>query len=165
MLYTNVKKENQATPNKPLPTHIVPTTITCSAVAPVCLLYVIFLISHFSYLTSALWGNLHADFSYAEYARQGFFELCAVAMINLVIIIFLNLFDKKADNNTTSKAVKFFTIFMVVSTVILIVTALGKMFLYIESYGLTRLRVYTSWFMILLLICFVIIAIRTFKVA
>ena len=163
MLFTNTKRENQPSSDKPLPTHVVPTTIACSTVAPVCFLYVIFFISHFSYLTSALWGSVHADFSYAEYARQGFFELCAVAMINLIIIIFLNLFDKKSDNGLTSKAVKFFTTFMVVSTVILITTALGKMFLYIDSYGLTRLRVYTSLFMVLLLICFVIIAIRTFK--
>jgi hypothetical protein len=163
MLFTNVKRENPPSLEKPFSTHIVPVPAVCSAVAPVCLLYVMFFISHFAYLTSALFGSLHTDFSYAEYARQGFFELCAVAMINLVVIIFLNIFDKKNDDGTTAKAVKFFTMFIIVSTIILIITALGKMFLYIDTYGLTRLRVYTSWFMVLLLICFLVIAVRTFK--
>jgi len=163
MLFTNVKGENSPSAENPFPTHVLPVPVICSAVAPVCLLYAIFFISHFTYLTSALFGSLHTDFSYAEYARQGFFELCAVAFINLIIVIFLNIFDKKNENNATSKAVKFFTLFIISSTIILIITALGKMLLYIDTYGLTRLRVYTSWFMVLLLLVFLVIAIRAFN--
>ncbi|MCL2020284.1 MAG: DUF4173 domain-containing protein [Oscillospiraceae bacterium] len=161
MLFSNVKKENEPSADTPLPTHFVPVYAICAAVAPVCLLYIIFFISHFSYLTSALIGSLHADFSYAEYARQGFFELCAVAVINLLIIILLNILDKK-ENDETAKGIKFFTLFIAFSSVTLTVTALGKMLLYIGRYGLSPLRVYTSWFMVLLLICFIITAIRVF---
>ena len=35
--------------------------------------------------------------------------------------------------------------------------------MYIDYYGLTRLRVYTSWFMILLFVLFVIILLRQFR--
>ncbi|MCL1866834.1 MAG: DUF4173 domain-containing protein [Oscillospiraceae bacterium] len=163
MLYSNTSKVNDPSSDAPYSTHTLPVSIICSAVAPVCVLYVIFFISHFSYLTSALYGSLHTAFSHAQYARQGFFELCAVAVINLGIIIFLNVFDKKSEDGITSKAVKFFTSFIIISTVILIITALGKMLLYIENYGLTQLRVYTSWFMILLLMSFIVIFVKTFK--
>ncbi|MEG2083079.1 MAG: DUF4173 domain-containing protein, partial [Oscillospiraceae bacterium] len=40
---------------------------------------------------------------------------------------------------------------------------LSKMLLYIKNVGLTRLRVYTSWFMVLLALVFVYIVIQQFK--
>jgi len=156
MLFSNVKN-SVVIREMQTPTHVTPVYVICSAVTPVCVLYTVFFISHFTYLTSALFGSLHKDFSYADYARQGFFELCAVAVINLAIIIFLNLFDKRGGDGKTAKGVKFFTLFISASTLILIITALGKMFLYIGRYGLTPLRVYTSWFMVLLFISFVVI--------
>jgi len=157
MLYSNVKKENSVSYETGKTTHIMPVYAICSAAAPVCVLYTVFFISHFAYLTSALFGTLHGDFSYADYARQGFFELCAVSVINLGIIIFLNLFDKRKDGGKSAKGVIFFTVFITSATLILIITALGKMLLYIGRYGLTQLRVYTSWFMLLLFIAFVLI--------
>lgn len=42
-------------------------------------------------------------------------------------------------------------------TLALIVTALRKMLLYIDGYGLTALRVYTSWFMVLLGMVFLLV--------
>jgi hypothetical protein len=53
-------------------------------------------------------------------------------------------------------------------TLLLIATAMSKMLLYISSYGLTRLRVYTSWFMLLLFLVFLLILLwhfRTFDLA
>ncbi len=50
-----------------------------------------------------------------------------------------------------------------VFTLALIATAISKMGMYISYYGLTRLRIYTSWFMILLLLLFVIVLLRQFK--
>ena len=47
-------------------------------------------------------------------------------------------------------------------TIILIATALSKMMMYINEYGLTQLRVYTSWFMVLLAMVFVMIIIKQF---
>ena len=49
---------------------------------------------------------------------------------------------------------------MSLSTLIITAIGLSKMYMYIKAYGMTRLRVYTSWFMILLLIFFIIIIIR-----
>jgi len=45
----------------------------------------------------------------------------------------------------------------------LIITAISKMVMCINYYGLTQLRVYTTWFMIVLFFMFAVIAVRRFK--
>ena len=42
----------------------------------------------------------------------------------------------------------------------LIATALSKMFLYVDTYGLTQKRVYATWFMLLLAVSFVVVFLR-----
>jgi hypothetical protein len=58
---------------------------------------------------------------------------------------------------------KFETVALCLFTMMLIATAVSKMGMYISYYGLTQLRVYTTWFMILLFLVFVIVAARQFK--
>jgi len=41
--------------------------------------------------------------------------------------------------------------------VLLVITAMSKMALYIATYGLSRLRVYTFWFMVVLLLVFLVL--------
>jgi hypothetical protein len=50
-----------------------------------------------------------------------------------------------------------FTGLLSLLTCLLIVAAASKMLLYIDSYGLTPLRVYTTWFMALLLLVFLLL--------
>lgn len=123
---------------------------------PVCVLYVIFFFSQLSYFLSAFINKLPSDISaYSEYARRGFFQLCFVSVINLAIIIALNLFCKDNDKGCRPTSVKAMTCILSVFTLLLITTAVSKMLMYIRVYGLTPLRVYTSWFMILLFVLFV----------
>ena len=106
------------------------------------------------------------DTIYSEYARRGFFELCFVSVINLAIILALNLFCKDNNKEERPAAVKAMTCILSVFTLLLISTAVSKMFMYIRVYGLTQLRVYTSWFMLLLFVLFtsVILSVITKKV-
>ncbi len=133
-----------------------------SAVTPVCILYIIFFFVSLNYFISAFSGVLPEGYSYAEYARRGFFELSAVSAINLCIISGLNLFCPRSDGRKPG-GIKFFTVFIIVSSLVLIVTALSKMVMYIGENGLTHLRVYTSWFMVLLFILFIFILVKTYK--
>lgn len=136
--------------------------IVYTAITPICILYVLFFISQASYFLSAFAGNLPDGYTYADYARQGFFELFAVALINLGVLCFMSLFSKKAGREKT-KVLKFYSIIISVFTIILIATAMSKMVMYIDNYGLTRLRLYTSWFMVLLALTFVMVIIKQFK--
>ncbi|MCM1579644.1 MAG: DUF4173 domain-containing protein [Ruminococcus sp.] len=133
---------------------IVPAFAGAASAAPVCVLYVIFFFSQASYFLSAFASRLPGEISYSEYARQGFFELCAVSVINLVIIVGINLFCKYSEDGSRPACIKIISCIVSVFTILLIATALSKMALYINAYGLTPLRVYTTWFMFLLAVIF-----------
>lgn len=135
-----------------------PTALSCAAMLPILALYVIFFISQWGMYMSAFTGILPGDLTYAEYARQGFFELCAVCGINAALMLGVNIFTKQ---NTRAAAIIFRIIKGVTSffSIILAATALSKMFLYIGVYGLTLKRVLASWFIILLVIAFVLVII------
>lgn len=134
----------------------VPALFTCAAVTPVILLYVLFFVSQTSYFLSAFSGIRPADITYADYARRGFFELCGVAVINLVILVTAEIFTRR-NGEKRSPAVKVYGITLSACTLMLIAIALSKMVLYIDAYGLTLLRVYTTWFMILLALLFILL--------
>ncbi|MDR1778987.1 MAG: DUF4173 domain-containing protein [Clostridiales Family XIII bacterium] len=127
--------------------------------APLCLLalvYLLFLAVMGGYLFSAFGGDLPAGFTYAEYARRGFFELCGVASINLALLAFVYLFAKRGAGEYPV-ALRVLTGLLSALTVLLVVTAMSKMVLYIDAYGLSRLRLYTFWFMALLLLVFAVL--------
>ncbi len=136
--------------------------IIYSAILPIMLLYVIFFVSQLGYFFSAFQSVLPQGYSYAEYAREGFFELCAVATINLFIIIVSYAVVKK-ENNKAPNGIKITICTLSVMTIMLIVTALSKMVMYISNFGLSRLRFYTSWFMVLLMLLFIYIIVKQFK--
>ena len=125
-------------------------------------IYLVFFAVQAVYLFSAFGGVLPSTFTYAEYARRGFFELCNVAGINLGILAVTHLVMKRAQKEEP-KLLRIHTILTSSFTILLIITALSKMVMYINAYGLTQLRIYTSWFMILLLFVFVTICVRQIK--
>jgi hypothetical protein len=136
-----------------------PDVTVYSALTALNLIYAVFFLAQASYLFSAFRDSLPNAMTYAEYARRGFFELCAVSGINLAVIAVAHLIVKRDK----IKILKGETAVLCVFTIALIATAMSKMGMYIDYYGLTRLRVYTSWFMIVLLFLFVIVLLRQFR--
>ena len=102
---------------------------------------------------SAIAGRLPETFTYAEYARRGFFELCQVSVWNLCILIMSDLFTSRKDKQFM--CLKGMYVCLSVLTLLLITTAIGKMFLYISAYGLTAYRILSLTFMLWLTIIFV----------
>lgn len=117
------------------------------------IMYVSYFVAMGSYLTSALASELPDSFTYAEYARSGFFELCTVAAINLFLLGVVYLFAKRLPG-TYPIVLRVLTAVLTLLTMALVVTAASKMLLYIDIYGLSPLRLYTSVFMLLLLVVF-----------
>ena len=136
-----------------------PDVTVYSALTALNLIYVVFFLAQTSYLFSAFGDSLPQTMTYAEYARRGFFELCAVSGINLVVIAMAHLIVKRDK----IKILHGETAILCFFTMALIVTAISKMGMYINYYGLTRLRVYTCWFMVVLFFIFIIVLIRQFK--
>jgi hypothetical protein len=126
--------------------------------------YTLFYIAQFRYLFSAFNLTLPEEFSYSEYARRGFFELCAIACINLSIVLFAKSFVKCLnDDGKMPNLLKVLNTFLLAYTIGFIIIAISKMFMYINAYGLTPLRIYTSWFMVFLFIVFTLMILRQFN--
>ena len=138
---------------------ILPRALLCAAVTPVLILYVLFFISQWSYYVSAFTHVLPEGLTYAAYARDGFFQLCAVCAINAVM---LWVFHVMARRSPSGRGViqRIYSGLISVFTLILISTALSKMILYIGTYGLTQKRVYASWAMLVLAVIFIAVLLR-----
>lgn len=136
-----------------------PRAAVLSPLAILCALYIVYISVMGVYLFSAFGGKLPEGFSsYAEYARQGFFELCGVAAINLVVLAFVYSFARRAAGEYP-KALRLLTCLLCVMTELLTFAAVSKMLLYIDAYGLSRLRVYTLWFLALLFVVFALLTV------
>lgn len=139
---------------------VIPQAIAYAAVTPLCVLYIIFLSVQANYYFGGFLSNLPDGMTYAEYARSGFFELCAVAVINMVVIILLAVFTKKKEGGKATVPLKVYSIVLSCFTLLLIAVAMSKMIMYIDAYGLSRLRIFTSWFMILLSFAFIFVIVK-----
>jgi hypothetical protein len=139
-----------------------PEAMVYTAVTPICIVYLIFFASQTAYFLSAFSNILPEGITYAEYARRGFFELCGVIVINIIIILAMLLFSKRKVDKAP-KPLKVYIIMLSTFTIMLIATAISKMVMYIDNYGLTLLRVYTTWFMVLAGLIFVLLIINQFN--
>ena len=141
--------------------HCVPGIMILTALLAFTMIYLLFLGLQASHLLEALNHGLPETTTYSQFAREGFFELCTVAFINLMILIGVWLLSKRTVNFEVPRNLRLMLSLLSIQTILLVVTAMVKMGLYIQVYGLTRLRVYTFWFMIWLLLVFIILTLAT----
>lgn len=158
-----IKKENIRESGRNI--KIIPDIAIHTALLLVCLVYLLFIGFQTRYLFSAFVGIRPEGFTYAEYARRGFFELCDISVVNLVILFGANLFAKTGSGKNVW--LKRENVLLSTLTILLIVTAMSKMLLYISAYGLTDKRIITLIFMIwmfLVFICSIIFQYRNISV-
>jgi ABC-type multidrug transport system fused ATPase/permease subunit len=120
-------------------------TVLLTILSLLNIVYIIFAVIQFAYLFGGNTFILPSSFTYAEYARRGFFELIVVTVINFAILFFSITFVKKESRKAS-------TIF----TFILLISAFYRMVLYEMAYGYTYLRIFVQAFMILLFVLFII---------
>jgi len=117
--------------------------------------YLVFTLIQFAYMFGALNNALPPDFTYAEYARRGFFELLMVTLINFSLVLSSIRFTRK-DGKLVSRTVQILHSLLILCTVVILSSAYLRMSLYEAVYGYTYLRVLTHSFMIFLGVLFVI---------
>ena len=135
---------------------IAPSLFGAAAFAPLLFLYGVFIVAQADYYKAVLTASLPGAFTFAEFARDGFFRLCAVAAINAAALVALRVFTKKTKSGTIAPFVKICTVILSLVTIIISVTAISQMAMYVSAFGLTRLRLYTLWFMGLLILLFLV---------
>lgn len=120
--------------------------IVVTVLVSINLVYVMFTLIQFSYLFGSVNLGLPKDFTYAEYARRGFFELVFVTLINLSILLGCIGFTKQG-NRTADRIMKILMSLLVGCTMVMLISAHIRMSLYEEAYGYTYLRLLTHAFM------------------
>lgn len=127
------KSNNNESNSKKFMLNIEPTIIN-TLLTIINVTYALFSIVQLMYIFQGVGGF---NFDYAQYARQGFFQLMFVAFINFVIVIITNTNKKQEGRN---KYTIIMNIIMCVFTAIIAISAFVRMRLYEQEYGYTFLR-------------------------
>ena len=112
--------------------------------------FVLFLISEISKLC----GNflkVPKGYIYSSYAREGFFQLLFVTLINFGIILYL---IYKTNLVKEDKKVKCLVLSLITFSIFLIFNSYYRMFLYIGKFGFTNLRLQVILFLFMEIILF-----------
>ena len=125
----------------------------------ICTVYILFIALQGEYLLGAFTGKLYSGYTYAEYARTGFFELCKVSIINLSLLAICNLLIKEDEKHNIRKPM----VLLCMLSLLLLSTATAKMVMYISVYGLTVKRIISTVFLLWLVCVFVMCIVRLYK--
>lgn len=128
-------------------------TIIISMLSVINLVFVLFLISE----VSKLCGNflqIPKGYIYSSYAREGFFQLLFVTIINFSIILYL---IYKTNVIKENKVIRNLVLILIAFSILLIFNSYYRMFLYIGKFGFTNLRLQVILFLLMELILFGII--------
>lgn len=117
------------------------------------LVFVLFIVSEISKLTNNFL-SLPVEYTFSSYAREGFFQLLFVTLINFSIIMFFLYKTKVVEEN---KIVKYLLLSLIFFSIILIFNSYYRMFLYIGAYGFTVLRLQVMLFLAMELIIFILL--------
>lgn len=133
-----------------------------TALISVCLLYVVYLVSQLAYFVGGFSGILPEEYTMAQYARRGFFEMTWLAVINLgLIVVSVALTEPKEGK--VPLLTRGLCLFVGLMTLFFAVTASAKMVLYIGAFGLTRLRLLVQVIIIFVALTVVFVAVWLFK--
>ncbi len=141
------------------PQRFIPYVVPCVVIALLCAVYVAFFAAQATSIAAVARGaETEGGFSYSDYARSGFFQLCVVCGINFGVVLIA---DCLTDERRT--VLRAMISLLSVCTLLLTASAILKMALYVGEYGLTPLRVTTSWFMLVLAVAFLMICIAQWR--
>ncbi|MGD2048866.1 MAG: DUF4173 domain-containing protein [Chloroflexota bacterium] len=124
----------------------------------ISLLFLAFVAFQFHYLFGGEANVNLAGYTYAEYARRGFFELVTVAVMSLGLILGLDWLTWR-ESKQQLRLFKLLSSLMIALVLLMLASAFQRMRLYEAAYGYTELRLYVIVFIIwlaVLLIWFVL---------
>lgn len=129
--FHNIREE---TPDKRTAEPVIGITFT----GIVSVIYLLFCFIQIIYLFGG-WGTLPEYYTYASYAREGFFQLVFVCLINLSMVLICMKYFRE------NKVLNIILTIISGCTYIMIASSAYRMLLYIQAYYLTFLRVFVLW--------------------
>ena len=121
----------------------VPTLVWVGLTAAFCVLYAVFFALHTPYLLGAFTRNLPTGYTLSRYARQGFFELCKLMAVNFALLWIITRMSR--ETVWTHKGLKIISLVLLAESLMFAVIAASKLWLYIDCFGYTPLRLQSAW--------------------
>lgn len=160
LLFTRNKQDQEPkTREKKLSLGTVEASMVLGSVA---FLFLIFVVIQITYLFGGQSNITATGFTYAEYARKGFFELIAVAIISLALILAIK-------SSTIQRTLQQKVVFMwlsgvvIIEVLIIMLSAHRRLGLYEQAYGFTALRLYSHLFIGLLAVVFTLLLVHILR--
>ena len=122
--------------------------------------YIVFAIVQAGYFFGAFSGVLPSNITYAEYARSGFYELFAVSVINVIMVMLTVTYTRREGKSGIF--IRSLGLSLIALSAVQVVSAMSRMYLYVDAYGLSEDRYLSSGFMLLIAFVFLLLTIREF---
>lgn len=121
----------------------VPPALWSAVLAVFAAVYLAFFGLQASYLFGAFTRTLPEGYTLAQYARQGFFSLCRVMAVNFALLwLVTRCGSRRAAEN---RPVRILSTVLLAQSLLFALIAASKLYLYIEGYGFTPLRLQSAW--------------------
>ena len=107
-------------------------------------------------------ANITAQgYTYSEYARRGFWEILAVSILTMGLVIVMDTLTRRSSQQETLFRALSFA--LIILTLVLLAAAFQRLILYEDAYGFTRLRVMTQIFILWLCLLFGVLMIALLR--
>ena len=108
-----------------------------------CGLYLLFFVVQAGHLLGAFFGSVPGTLTAAQYAREGFFQLCLVMAVNFGLLFAASAISRTPL--TEHRGLRRCADVLMAQSILLAVTAAGRLGLYIRRFGFTPLRLLSMW--------------------
>ncbi len=150
----SVQNISDITPNR-APDRTIESAVFLGLIATLFLIFIGFQVT---YLFGGVVNIAQNGFTYAEYARKGFWELLVVALSTLLVLLAVDKYSSRAANRKLWFT--FPSVVIILEVLVIIVSAFKRLMLYQSAYGMTTLRLYVSGTIILLGVIFIILLVK-----
>jgi hypothetical protein len=116
-------------------------------------LFLVFIVVQFAYLFGGERNIALPGVTYADYARRGFFQLMAVAVLSLLVLWTIDKFIALRD---AGRIFKTLGSSLIAQVFVIMISAFMRLLLYERAYGFTTLRLYSHAFIVFLAVVFIL---------
>lgn len=139
------KTEERPDPNKAWMKPFLGWTETAIILGAVDLLFMSFVFIQIRYLFGGSTNISETGYTFAEYARKGFGELVAVAVLSLGLYLLLNTITKR-ESKASKVVFSILSVLLMANVLVILASSLQRLLLYEDAYGFSQLRTYTHVF-------------------
>ena len=162
--YVSLKASSERSFSKPAGKGFVDSSILTIFHYMILVVFLGFNIIQFLYLFSNKF-ELPETLTYSVYATQGFYQLCAVVFISVILVVAtLKLAKKDEDTGKYKLSLKFVLTFIVLSNFVVAVSSLFRMYKYISAYDLSIKRLVVIWFIFILIFILIGLLIKVWNI-